>query len=108
MAPTGQTKDERMTQFVKCVTSLFGEILIVDKRAAMAPIVILNIPQKDMILDKASILPNFTKLSKWVILSSGSWVFNMKDRGSSNVYARFRLKSTVPVENMVTRVSFEF
>ncbi len=42
MSPTGQTKDERMTQFVKCVTSLFGEILIVDKRAAIAPIAISN------------------------------------------------------------------
>jgi hypothetical protein len=38
MSPTGQTKDERMTQFVKCVTCLFGEILIVDEKAAIAPI----------------------------------------------------------------------
>jgi hypothetical protein len=108
MAPTGQTKDERMTQFVKCVTSLFGEILIVDERAAKAPIVISNNCHEDMIMDKASIPPNFTKLSKWVMLSGGSWVFNKKDRGSSDIYARFRLKSTVPVEDMVTRVSFEF
>ncbi len=108
MAPKGQTKDEGMTQFVKCVTSLFGEILIVDERAAIAPVVILNDHQEDMIMDKASILPNFTKLSKWVMLSGGSWVFNKKDRGSSNVYARFHLKSTVPIEDMVTRVSFEF
>ena len=40
--------------------------------------------------------------------SGGSWVFNKKDRGNNNVYARFRLKSTVPVEDMVTRISFEF
>ncbi len=31
MSLTGQTKDERMTQFVKSITSLFGEILIVDE-----------------------------------------------------------------------------
>jgi hypothetical protein len=35
MSLTGQTKDERMTQFIKCITSLFGEILIVDERAAI-------------------------------------------------------------------------
>ncbi len=97
-----------MTQFVKCVTSFFGEILIVDERAAIVPIVISNDCQEDMITDKASIPPNFTKLSKWVMLSGGSWVFNKKDRGSSNIYARFHLKSTVPVEDMITRVSFEF
>ena len=97
-----------MTQFVKCVTSFFGEILIVDERAAIVPIVISNDCQEDMITDKASIPPNFTKLSKWVMLSGGSWVFNKKDRGSSNVYARFHLKSTVPIENMVTWVSFKF
>ncbi len=97
MALTGQTKDERTTQLIKCVTSLFREILIVYKRAAIAPIVISNDCQEDMITDKASIPPNFTKLSKWVMLSGGSWVFNKKDRGSSDVYARFRLKATVPV-----------
>jgi hypothetical protein len=108
ISPTGQSKDERMTQFVKCVTSLFGEILIVDKRAAIAPIAISNDCQEDMILDKASIPTNFTKLGKWVMLSGGSWVFNKKDKGSNDVYVRFCLKSTVPVEDMVTRISFEF
>jgi hypothetical protein len=108
MSPTGQTKDERMTQFVKCITSLFGEILIVDKQAAIAPIAIMNDLQEDMITDKATIPTNFTKLGKWVMLSGGSWVFNKKDKGSNNVYARFRLKSTVPAEDMVTRISFEF
>ncbi len=62
MSPTGQTKDERMTQFVWCVASLLGEILIVDKRAAMAPIAITNDRLEDMITDKASIPSNFTKL----------------------------------------------
>jgi hypothetical protein len=108
MSPTGQTKDERMTQFVKCITSLFGEILIVDKQAAIAPIVISNNLQEHMITDKATIPTNFTKLGKWVMLSGRSWVFKKKDKGSNNVYARFRLKSTVPAEDMVTRISFEF
>jgi hypothetical protein len=108
MSPTGQTKDERMTQFVKCITSLLGEILIVDKGAAIAPIAILNDLQEVMITDKATILTNFTKLGKWVMLSGGSWVFNKKDKGSNNVYAKFRLKLTVPAEDMVTRISFKF
>jgi hypothetical protein len=42
------------------------------------------------------------------MLSSGSWVFNKKDKGSNNFCARFRLKLTVPVEDMVTRISFGF
>ena len=108
MSPTGQTKNERMTQFVKCITSLFGEILIVDEQAAIAPIAITNDLQEGMITDKATIPTNFTKLGKWVMLSGGSWVFNKKDKGSNNVYARFRLKLTVPAEDMVTRISFEF
>jgi hypothetical protein len=108
MSPTSQTKDERMTQFVKCVTSLFGEILIVDKKAAIAPIAILNDLAEDMIMDKTNIPSNYTKLSKWVMLSGGSWVFNKKERGSNNIYARFCLRSRVPVEDMVTRISFEF
>jgi hypothetical protein len=108
MSPTGQTKDERMTQFVKCVASLFGEILIMDKRAVIALIAISNDCQEDMISDKASIPTNFTKLGKWVMLSGESWVFNKKDKGSNDVYVRFCLKSTVPVEDMVTRISFKF
>jgi hypothetical protein len=64
MSPTVQTKDERMTQFVKCVTSSFGEILIVDKKAAIAPIAILNNLAEDMITDKTNIPSNYTKLSK--------------------------------------------
>jgi hypothetical protein len=108
MSLTGQTKDERMTQFVKCITSLFGEILIVDEQATIAPIAISNNLQEDMITDKVTIPTNFTKLGKWVMLSGRSWVFNKKDKGSDNVYARFHLKSTVPAEDMVTRISFEF
>jgi hypothetical protein len=42
------------------------------------------------------------------MISGGSWVFNKKEKGSSNVYARFRLKSQVPTEDIINRVSFEF
>ncbi len=72
------------------------------------PIAISNDLQEDMITDKASIPTNFTKLGKWVMLSSGSWVFNKKDKGSSDIYARFCIKLTVPLEDMVMRISFKF
>jgi hypothetical protein len=39
------------------------------------------------------------------MLSGGSWVFN---KANNDVYACFRIKSTVPVDEMVTRVSFKF
>ncbi len=38
-------------------------------------------------------------------MGAGSWVFN---KANKDVYACFRIKSTVPVNQMVTRVSFEF
>jgi hypothetical protein len=80
----------------------------VDEKAAIAPIAISNDLVEDMITDKMNIPSNYTKLSKWVMLSGGSWVFNKKERGSNDIYARFRLRSRVPVEDMVTRISFEF
>ncbi len=39
------------------------------------------------------------------MMSGGSWVFN---KANSNIYACFCLKSTVPIEDMVTQVSFKF
>ncbi len=42
------------------------------------------------------------------MISGGSWVFNNKEKGSSDVYARFRLKSQVPTEEIINRVSFKF
>jgi hypothetical protein len=109
LTPTGQTMDEKMTQFVRCISSLFGKILLVDEKAAIAPIAISNDNPEDMISDKVNIPSSYTKLSRWVMLSGGSWVFNKKERGKSNdMYARFHLKSRVPAEDMVSRVSFEF
>ncbi len=105
LAPSGASKDERMTQYVRSILALFGKILLVDKKAAIAPIEITNDKPEDMITDKANILTNFTKLSRWLMLSEGSWVFN---KANNDVYARFRIKSTVPIDEMVTRVSFKF
>jgi hypothetical protein len=42
------------------------------------------------------------------MISGGSWVFNKKEKGNNNVYARFRLKSQVNTEEIVNRVLFEF
>jgi hypothetical protein len=103
LAPSGASKDERMTQYVHSISALFGKILLVDKKAAIAPIKIMNDKPEDMITDKANIPTNFTKLSRWLMLSGGSWVFN---KANNDVYACFRIKSTVPIDEMVTQVSF--
>jgi hypothetical protein len=79
LAPSGASKDKRMTQYVHTVLALFGKILFVDEKAAIAPIKIMNDKPEDMITDKANIPTNFTKLSRWLMLSGGSWVFNKGD-----------------------------
>jgi hypothetical protein len=62
LAPTGASNDKKMTQHVRCVLALFGEILLVDEKAAIAPIEITNDKPDNMITDKANIPSNFTKL----------------------------------------------
>jgi hypothetical protein len=99
LAPSGTSNDKRMTQYVYCVLALFGEIMLVDKKAAIAPIKITNDKAEDLITDKSNIPSNFTKLGKWLMMSRGSWVF---DKANNNIYACFCLKSTVLVEDMVT------
>jgi hypothetical protein len=98
LTPSGASKDKRMTQYVQCILALFGKILLVNEKAAIAPIKITNNKPKDMITDKANILTNFTKLGRWLMLSGGSWVFN---KANNDVYGRFCLKSTVPVNEMI-------
>ncbi len=105
LAPSGASKDERMTQYVQCVLALFGETLLVDEKAVIAPIKIMNDKVEDLITDKANIPSNFAKLGKWLMMSGGSWVFN---KANNNVYACFHPKSTIPVEEMVPRVSIKF
>jgi len=94
--------------FVKCITALFGEILYVDDTACIGPLDITDDNEDNYTTDKSKLPSNFTKLGKWIMISGGSWVFNKKEKGSSDVYARFRLKSQVPMEDIINRVSFEF
>ena len=42
------------------------------------------------------------------MISGGSWVFEKKAKGTSEVYARFRLKSQETANEIINRVSFEF
>ena len=42
------------------------------------------------------------------MISGDSWVFNKKEKGSNDVYGRFRLKSQIITEDIINRVSFEF
>ncbi len=106
--PTGNMKEERMNMFVKCITALFGEILYVNNSACIAPLKITDNNNDNYISDKAQLSSNFTKLGKCIMISGGSWVFNKKEKGSSDVYARFCLKSQVPTEEIINRMSFEF
>ncbi len=107
MAPTGVAKDKRMNSFTKCVTALLGEILYVNDTAKIATILITN-DKSHYISSKMDLPNNFTKLGQYVMISGGSWVFNKKENGNNDVYARFRLKSQVDTEEIVNRVLFEF
>jgi hypothetical protein len=107
MAPTGAAKDKRMNLFTKCVTALLREILYVDNTAQIASILITE-DKSHYISSKADLPTNFTKLSQYIMISRGSWVFNKKEKGRNDVYARFRLKSQVNMEEIVNWVSFEF
>ncbi len=99
--PTRNAKEERMNMFVKCITALFGEIFYVDNTACIAPLEITDNNEDNYISDKAKLPSNFMILGKWIMISGGSWVFNKKEKGSSNVYARFHLKSQVPTEDII-------
>ncbi len=94
--------------FVKCITSLFGEMLYIDNMAAIALLKITNNNKENYITDKAKLPLNFMILGKWIMISGGSWVFNKKEKGSSNVYVQFCLKLQVPTEEIINQMSFEF
>jgi hypothetical protein len=107
MAPTGAKKDKRMNLFMKCVTALLGGNLYVNDMPKIAPILITN-NKSTYISLKLDLPNNFTKLGQYVTISGDSWVFNKKEKGNNNVYARLRLKSQVDMEEIVNRVLFEF
>jgi hypothetical protein len=100
MAPMGAAKDKRMNSFTKCVTALLGEILYIDDTAKIAAISITDI-ELHYNSSKMDLPTNFTKLGQYVMISSGSWVFNKKDKGSNDVCARFWLKSQADTEKIV-------
>jgi hypothetical protein len=99
--PIGNAKEERMNMFVKCITSLFGKILYVDDTAGIIPLEITNDNKDNFIHDKLKLPSNFTRLSKWILISGGSWVFSKKEKGSNNVYTQFRLKSQTPIKEII-------
>jgi hypothetical protein len=108
ITPTGSTKDERMTNFVRYFASLFAEIKYVDDTVAIAPINIYDDGKDNFITDRSSLPDNFTKLGKWLMISGGSWEFDKKDKGSGEVFAQFHLKSQEMAEEIINRVSFKF
>ncbi len=108
MAPTGATKDECMTSFIKCMSALLGELLHIDETVMIAPINITNDDAMNFIKAKEDLPTNFTKLGKHIMISGGSWVFNKKEKGNNDVYGRFRLKSQIPTKEIINQVLFEF
>jgi hypothetical protein len=64
IAPAGNTKDKRMTSFVKCFTSLFAKIQYVNDSTAITPINIYDDDKANYITDKSNLPNNFTKLGK--------------------------------------------
>jgi hypothetical protein len=42
MSPTGNTKNERMSLFMKCVTALLGKMLYINNKARIAPLQLLT------------------------------------------------------------------
>ncbi len=75
---------------------------------AMIATISITKDESSYISSKEDLPTNFTKLGKHVMVSSGSWVFNKKEKGSNDVYTRSRLKSQVDTEEIINRVSFEF
>jgi hypothetical protein len=108
MALMWTTKDKRMSSFTKCVTALLGKMLYINAKAMIAPISITDDDQASYISNKADLPTNCTKLGKHITISGSSWVFNKKEKGSNDVYVRFRLKLQIPTEDIINRVSFEF
>jgi hypothetical protein len=108
ISPSRNTKDDKMNHFVKCCASLFAKILYTNNTATIAPLAIKDDSEDSYITDKANLPTNFAILGKWIVISGESWVFNKKDKGSSDAYARFRLKSQFVADDIINQVSFEF
>jgi hypothetical protein len=102
MSPTGNTKDKRMSSFTKWVTALLVETLYVDNTPMIAPIAITDNDKASYISSKADLPTNFTKLGKHIKIIGGSWVFNKKERGNNNIHTRFRLKSQIPTNDIIS------
>jgi hypothetical protein len=69
ISPTGNSKEERINMFVKCITGLFGEILHVDNTACIALLEFTDDNEDNYISNKAKLPSNFTKLGKWIMIS---------------------------------------
>jgi hypothetical protein len=108
IAPTGSTKDKRMTSFLRCFAALFNEIKYVNDTAAIAPINIYDDSKDNFIVDRSGLPDNFTKLGKWLMISRGSGVFEKKEKGNGKVFARFCLKFQEKADKIINWVSFKF
>jgi hypothetical protein len=74
MSPMGNTKEERMSSFTKCVTALLGKMLYINNTAIamIAPIAITDDDKAGYISSKANLPTYFPKLGKHIMISSSS------------------------------------
>jgi hypothetical protein len=96
-----------MNSFTKNVTAFLQEILYINDTVKIATILITN-NESHYISSKMDLPTNFTNLCQYAMISGSSWVFNKKDKGGNDAYARFWLKSQVNTEEIVNQVLFEF
>ncbi len=71
-------------------------------------LMITNNNKDSYLSNKADLPSNFTKLSKYIMISSNSWVFNKKEKCSNDVFVQFQLKSQIATEEIINLMSFEF
>ena len=105
----GSTSAENMNQFSKGIKGWLNELLIVDPNLAFVPLCISDTAPANQWKKPSDVPSNFTKLGKVIQINGGSWCFDpKKDKPTNDIYANVRIKSTVPLEELLQAVSFEW
>ena len=106
----GSTSAENMNQFATtCCKGLLSELLIVDPNMSIVPLNVTDTTPANAWKKTSDVPKNFTKLTRVIKINGGSWCFDPKsDKPTNDIYASFRLKSTLPLEEVLQAVGFEF
>lgn len=105
----GSTSAENMNQFTKGINGWLTELLIVDPNLAFVPLNISDTAPANQWKKPSDVPKNFTRLGKVIFIQGGSWCFDPKqDKPTNDIYASVRIKSTVPLEELLQAVGFEW